>query len=141
MDQTNLSKSISNKDKAIKKRDPDSHWNFKLHLRLVVAGASLLTFLLARENISLILAAPLFSLSVNSAPEAKTKGNPLCFASVLAKSVFPVPGGPESRTPCNLVFHQTTYLVLYVTWNVSLKTMTGYANIKYFTRTNFTSFS
>lgn len=60
----------------------------------------MLTFLLAIENISLILAAPLFSLSVNSAPEAKTKGNPLSFASVLAKSVFPVPGGPERRTPC-----------------------------------------
>lgn len=61
----------------------------------------MLTFLLAIENISLILAAPLFSLSVNSAPEAKTNGSPLSLASVLAKSVFPVPGGPESRTPCN----------------------------------------
>lgn len=60
----------------------------------------MLTFLLAIENISLILAAPLFSLSVNSAPDAKTKGSPLSFESVLAKSVFPVPGGPERRTPC-----------------------------------------
>ena len=60
----------------------------------------MLTFLLAIENISLIFAAPLFSLSVNSAPEAKTNGNPLSFASVLAKRVFPVPGGPERRTPC-----------------------------------------
>lgn len=52
------------------------------------------------ENISFILAAPLFSLSVNSAPEAKTNGNPLSFASVRAKSVFPVPGGPDRSTPC-----------------------------------------
>lgn len=54
------------------------------------------------ENISFILAAPLFSLSVNSAPEAKTNGSPLSFASVRAKSVFPVPGGPERRTPCHV---------------------------------------
>lgn len=60
----------------------------------------MLTFLLAIENISLILATPLFSLSVNSAPDANTNGNPLFLASVLAKSVFPVPGGPERRTPC-----------------------------------------
>nr|GMD57882.1 Uncharacterised protein [Ipomoea batatas] len=52
-----------------------------------------------KENISLIRATPLFSLSVNSAPEAKTNGIPLCFASVRAKSVLPVPGGPERRTP------------------------------------------
>lgn len=58
-----------------------------------------LTFLLAIENISLIRAAPLFSLSVNSAPEAKTKGIPLSFASVRAKSVLPVPGGPDRSTP------------------------------------------
>lgn len=67
---------------------------------LQITNERMLTFLLAIENISLILAAPLFSLSVNSAPEAKTKGNPLSFASVLAKRVFPVPGGPERRTPC-----------------------------------------
>lgn len=36
---------------------------------------NLMPFLLAIENISLIRAAPLFSVSVNSAPEAKTKGN------------------------------------------------------------------
>ena len=66
---------------------------------LQIINERMLTFLLAIENISLILAAPLFSLSVNSAPEAKTKGNPLSFASVLAKRVFPVPGGPERRTP------------------------------------------
>ena len=57
------------------------------------------TFLLAIEKISFILAAPLFSLSVNSAPDAKTKGIPLSFASVRAKSVLPVPGGPERSMP------------------------------------------
>jgi hypothetical protein len=70
-----------------------------------------LTFLLAIENISLILAAPLFSLSVNSAPEAKTKGNPLSLASVRAKSVFPVPGGPERRTPCYIHNHYALHVL------------------------------
>lgn len=62
-------------------------------------GTRIHTFLLAIEKISLILAAPLFSLSVNSAPDAKIKGSPLCFEIVLANSVLPVPGGPEISTP------------------------------------------
>ena len=31
---------------------------------------------------------------------SKNKGQPLSFTNVLAKNVFPVPGGPERRTPC-----------------------------------------
>ena len=58
-----------------------------------------LTFLRATENISLIFAAPLFSLSVNSAPEAKTKGKPPLFERDLANNVLPVPGGPKRRIP------------------------------------------
>lgn len=75
-----------------------NHLPHKIQNDMIIHGK--LTFLLAIENNSLILAAPLFSLSVNSAPEAKTKGNPLSLASVLAKRVFPVPGGPDRSTPC-----------------------------------------
>lgn len=73
--------------------------NLLIHTMHQKIRVVMLTFLLAIENISLIFAAPLFSLSVNSAPAAKTNGNPLSFASVLAKRVLPVPGGPERRTP------------------------------------------
>lgn len=96
-----------------------------------------ITFLRAIVKISLILAAPLFSLSVNSAPEANTKGKPLSFASVLANSVLPVPGGPERRIPCQ---KNETPLELIIINKLILQihvTITSYS----ITRTNCTSFS
>lgn len=38
--------------------------------------------------------------STNSAPDANTNGRPLSLAIARASNVFPVPGGPLIRIPC-----------------------------------------
>ena len=51
-------------------------------------------------NKSRTLAAPRpTNISTNSEPEMEKKGTPASPATALASSVFPVPGGPTSKTP------------------------------------------
>ena len=58
---------------------------------------------LAKYNLPkrfLTLAAPTpTNISSNSEPEQKKNGTPASPATALARSVFPVPGGPISKTP------------------------------------------
>lgn len=61
----------------------------------------ILTLALAVKKISNILSDPFPVLdSTNSAPDANTNGRPLSLAMARANNVFPVPGGPLIRIPC-----------------------------------------
>jgi len=61
----------------------------------------ILTLALAVKKMSNILSDPFPVLdSTNSAPDANTNGRPLSLAIARANNVFPVPGGPLIRIPC-----------------------------------------
>lgn len=61
----------------------------------------ILTLALAVKKMSKILSDPFPVLdSTNSAPDANTNGRPLSLAIARASNVFPVPGGPLIKIPC-----------------------------------------
>jgi hypothetical protein len=70
----------------------------------------ILTLALAVKKMSNILSDPFPVLdSTNSAPDANTNGRPLSLAIARASNVFPVPGGPLIKIPCQSLksrFHQ-----------------------------------
>ena len=61
-------------------------------------------FCLAWSNISRTLAAPIpTNISTKSDPLIEKKGTPDSPATAFARSVFPVPGGPTSKTPFGIL--------------------------------------
>ena len=61
-------------------------------------------FFLAWSNISLTRLAPTpTNISTKSEPEIVKKGTPASPAIALAKSVFPVPGGPTNKAPFGIL--------------------------------------
>ena len=61
-------------------------------------------FFFAWSNISLTRLAPTpTNISTKSEPEIVKKGTPASPAIALAKSVFPVPGGPTNKAPFGIL--------------------------------------
>ena len=61
-------------------------------------------FFLAVANKSLTLDAPTpTNISINSAAEIEINGTPASPATALARSVFPVPGGPIKSAPLGIL--------------------------------------
>ena len=69
-------------------------------------------FSLACLNRSRTLAAPMpTNISTNSLPEMEKKGTLASPATALASRVFPVPGGPTSRTPLGMMAPTSVYFL------------------------------
>ena len=81
----------------------------------------MLTFLLAIENISLIRAAPLFSISVNSAPEAKTKGNHFTLPMSLQRVFFQFQTVQKEEHPVTrtIIINNLTITIFFFFWIVT----------------------
>ena len=59
-------------------------------------------FLASSNNERTRLAPTPTNISTKSEPEIEKNGTPASPATALARSVFPVPGGPSSRTPAGI---------------------------------------
>ena len=68
-------------------------------------------FYLAKVKRSLTLEAPTpTKISTKSEPEVAMKGTPASPAHAFASIVFPVPGGPDSKTPFGILAPSFLYL-------------------------------